>query len=253
MALNTHQENSMLKYSGLSLLLPAVCLLAWSSSVKQAPITQEELVRRTQELFDSVAPGNAAPFKKYFAEDAVFFDEKGRSMDKAALVKDIQPMPKGYSGTIKVVRPKSHIEGDVAILSYDLDETETIFGQNLTARYHETDTWVRRGGQWQIVAGQVLRYYEDPAVGKADTSKFPNYIGTYQLGPERTMTVTAEDGHLYATRNGRPREELIPEASDIFFRKGVEGRVLFGQDDGGKVDKLIDRRNNEDVVWTKVK
>jgi hypothetical protein len=39
-------------------------------------------------------------------------------MDKAALVKDVQPPPK-YSGTIKLVRPKSHIEGNVAILSYD--------------------------------------------------------------------------------------------------------------------------------------
>jgi hypothetical protein len=173
--------------------------------------------------------------------------------DKTARVKDIQGMPKGYSGTIKLVRPKSHIDGDVAILSYDLDETETIFGQQMTARYHETDTWMRRGSKWEIVAGQVLRYYEDPAVGKADTNKFPSYVGTYKLGPERTMTITAEDGHLYEARNGRQQEELIPEASDIFFRKGVEGRTLFGHGDDGKVTTLIDRRNNEDVVWTKAK
>jgi hypothetical protein len=226
---------------------------ALHSLANEPTITQDELVRRTQELFDAVAPGNAEPFKRYFADDAMFFDEKGRDMDKAALVKDIQPMPKGYSGTIKLVRPKSHIESNVAILSYDLDETETIFGQNLTARYHETDTWMRRGGKWQIVAGQVLRYYEDPAPGKADTSKFPSYAETYKLGPERTMTISVEDGHLYATRNGRPREELIPEASDIFFRKGVEGRMLFGHGDDAKVISLIDRRNNEDVVWTKAK
>lgn len=235
------------------LFLAATSAVAWRGAADEPTITQDELVRRTQELFDSVAPGNAEPFKKYFAEDAMFFDEKGRSMDKAALVKDVQPLPKGYSGTIKLVRPKSHIEGNVAILSYDLDETETIFGQNMTARYHETDTWMRRGGKWQIVAGQVMRYYEDPAPGKADTSKFQAYMGTYQLGPERTMTITSEDGYLYSQRNSRPREELVPEASDIFFRKGVEGRVLFGVGDGGKVDKLIDRRNNEDVVWTKVK
>ena len=67
------------------------------------------------------------------------------------------------------------------------------------------------------------------------------------------MTVTAEDGHLYSQRNSRSKEELIPEASDIFFRKGVEGRILFGLGNNGKVEKLIDRRNNEDVVWTKVK
>jgi len=237
----------------VALFLAATSAVALRGVADEPTITQDELVRRTQELFDAIVPGNPEPFKKYFADDAMFFDEKGRNMDKAALVKDIQPMPKGYSGTIKLVRPKSHVEGDVAILSYDLDETETIFGQNLTARYHETDTWMRRGGKWQIVAGQVLRYYEDPAPGKADTSKFPSYLGIYRLGPERTMTVTAENGHLYATRNGRPREELIPEASDIFFRKGVEGRILFGYGDDGNVTTLIDRRNNEDVVWTKAK
>jgi ketosteroid isomerase-like protein len=246
-------EGIMTKKILAIMLLAGGAAFALHSLADEPTITQDELVRRSQELFDSVAPGNAEPFKRYFAEDAMFFDEKGRSMDKAALVKDIQPMPKGYSGTIKLVRPKSHIEGDVAILSYDLDETETIFGQNMTARYHETDTWMRRGSKWQIVAGQVLRYYEDPAVGKADVSKFKDYVGTYRLGPERTMTISTEDGHLYATRSGRPREELIPEASDIFFRKGVEGRTLFGHGDDGKVITLIDRRNNEDVVWTKAK
>jgi hypothetical protein len=65
-------------------------------------------------------------------------------MDKAALVADITPMPDGYSGTIKVVNAKSRIYADTAVLSYDLNETETIFGQNLTARYHTTDTWLRR-------------------------------------------------------------------------------------------------------------
>jgi hypothetical protein len=72
-------------------------------------------------------------------------------MNKAALVAAITPLPNGYSGSIKVVNAKSHIERNVAILSYDMDETEIVFGQNMTARYHETDTWMRRHGQWQIV------------------------------------------------------------------------------------------------------
>jgi uncharacterized protein DUF4440/uncharacterized protein DUF3471 len=218
----------------------------------QGTITQEELVRNTQELFDAVAAGNQAPFKKYYADDALFSDEKGRNMDKEALVKDVQPLPAGFSGTIKIVRPQSRIVGDTAILSYDLDETETVFGQNLTARYHEIDTWMRRGGKWQIIATQAHRYYEDPAPGKADTSKFPGYVGTYALSPERTLTIAAEGGHLYEQRKGRDREELIPEASDIFFRKGVEGRTLFGYGEDGKVTRLIDRRNNEDIVWKKI-
>ncbi len=223
---------------------------AWN---RPEAITQEELVRHTQEIMDAVALGNPEPFKKYFADDVMFSDEKGRNMDKPALVKDIAPLPPGYSGTIKVVRPQSRIVGNTAILSYDLDEIEIVFGQKLTARYHEIDTWMNRAGKWQIIATQVHRYYEDPAPGKADTSKFPSYAGTYELSPERTLSITAEDGHLYEQRKGRLREELIPEASDIFFRKGVEGRTLFGLDADGKVATLIDRRNNEDIIWKKSK
>jgi ketosteroid isomerase-like protein len=214
-------------------------------------ITQDELVRRTQELVDSVAAGDKTPWKKYFAEDCLFFDEKGRTMNKAALVADITGLPAGYSGSIKVAKAQSHIEGNVAVLSYDLDETEVIFGQSMTARYHETDTWLRRNGQWQIVAGQVLRYYEDPAPGMVDTAKFTEYLGTYELAPGNTLTISSEGSLLYRQRGNRPRELLIPEATDIFFRKEVEGRILFRHGDDGKVDALIDRRNNEDVIWKK--
>lgn len=215
-----------------------------------AAITQEELVRRTQELFDAVVPGNKEPWQKYFAEDCIFADEKGRSLNKTQLVADIAPLPKGYSGTIKIVKPKSVIHGDTAILSYDLDETETIFGQKLTARYHVTDTWLQRNGVWQIVSSQAMRYYEDPAVARIEPKKFADFNGTYELAPGQTRRVFSEGENLYVERNGKS-EQLLPEGSEIFFRKGVEGRILFRYADG-KVDALIDRRNNEDVVWRRV-
>lgn len=219
---------------------------------KQAAITQGDLVRNTQEVLDGVAAGDQTPWQKYFADDCMYFDEKGRGMDKAALIKDVTPLPAGYSGSIKLVNPKSNIQGDTAILSYDLDETETIFGQDLTARYHGTDTWMYRNGRWQIVAGQMFRYYEDPAPGRADLKMYGEYVGSYELAPGVTQTISVRDGKLYAQRGDRPNDELVPESSDIFFRKGVEGRRLFRRAANGKVDAMIDRRNNEDVVWKKV-
>jgi len=75
----------------------------------------------------------------------MYHDEKGRSLDKAKLVADIASLPKGYSGSIKVRDAQSRMTNDTAILTYDLDETN-IFGQELHARYHETDTWLRRPG-----------------------------------------------------------------------------------------------------------
>jgi hypothetical protein len=216
----------------------------------KASITPNELVRRTQELYDAVGLGNQAPWKKYFSDDCIYSDEKGRTFDKAKLIADIAPLPNGYSGTIKIENPQTRIVSDTAVLNYDLNETETIFEQNLHARYHVTDTWLRRNNQWQIVASQSMRYYEDPTVGNIDNRKIDNYVGIYELVPGQTRTVTCEGSKLLVSRNGK-REELFPEACDIFFRKGVEGRILFRTDDTGKVDALIDRRNNEDVIWRK--
>jgi hypothetical protein len=218
----------------------------------EVPITQEELVRRSQELYDAVVPGNQAPWKKYFADDSIFADEKGRILDKTKLVADITPLPAGYSGTIKIENVQSRIINDTAVLSYDLNEIETIFGQHLTARYHTTDTWLRRNGEWQIIASQAHRYYEDPAMGKADPKKFPDFIGSYELAPGQTRTITAESGQLFVERKGK-KEQLLPETSEIFFRKDVEGRILFRRDANAKVDALVDRRNNEDVIWRKTK
>jgi uncharacterized protein DUF4440/uncharacterized protein DUF3471 len=244
---------------------PVLALIFATTLVHAAdvPITQDELVLRTQELCDAIVPGNQAPWKKYFADDCIFSDEKGRAMDKAKLVADITPMPAGYSGAIKIANVQSRIIGDTAVLSYDLNETETIFGQNLTARYHTTDTWLRRNGEWKIIASQAHRYYEDPAVAapsqllnsQRSTSSF---VGTYELAPGQARTVTVEGDKLYVERKGKKeqlnkKEQLFPETSEIFFRKGVEGRILFGYDANGKVESLIDRRNNEDVIWRKAK
>ena len=222
-----------------------------SAAERGAAITEAELVRRTQELYDAVVPGNQAPWKKYFADDSIFSDEKGRTMDKPKLVADITPMAAGYSGAIKIEQVQSRIYNNVAILSYDANEKETIFGQDLSARYHVTDTWLRRDGNWQIIASQAHRYYEDPAVGKTDSKKFLDFIGGYELAPGQIRTVIAEGDSLFVERSGK-KDQLFPEASELFFRKGIEGRILFRYDKNGKVDALIDRRNNEDVVWRKL-
>ncbi len=237
--------------SFLFLLITGYLSLVTSVIAAEPAITEAELVRRTQELYDSLVSGNQEPWKKYFADDCTFSDEKGRTFDKTKLVADITPLPKGYSGTIKIEKVISRIIGDTAVLSYDANETETIFGQKLHARYHITDTWLRRNENWQIIASQAHRYYEDPAIGQADEKKFRNYVGRYELAPGQIRAVTADDGNLFVERNGK-KEELLTESSDLFFRKGVEGRILFRYDAHGKVDALIDRRNNEDVVWKKV-
>src|SRR5437879_505883 len=53
----------------LAMVTVAIVFAAATSRVhSDEKITQDELVRRTQELSDAVAPGNKEPWKKYFAD-----------------------------------------------------------------------------------------------------------------------------------------------------------------------------------------
>lgn len=229
-------------------VLVLACLRGWPA---EAPaITEDELVRRTQELLDAYAPGDRRPFRLYIAEDAMFFDDT--DMDKKALLDSIRPLPSGYSGSIRMEHAKARFAPGIAVLAFDAIETETVFGRVLHARYHMTDTWLFRHGQWQIVAGESLRYYEDPAAGTVPTKILDDYLGNYQLAPGVVLTITRTGNQLYAQRGSQKPYILLPESEDLFFRPGVEGRKLFHRDASNHVDMLIDRRNNEDLLWRKV-
>ena len=97
------------------LMLIGFLSLATVVCAADVPITQDELVRRTQELYDSLVSGDQAPWKKHFADDCMFADEKGRFFDKPKLIADITPLPPGYSGTIKIQNAHSRIIGNTAV------------------------------------------------------------------------------------------------------------------------------------------
>ena len=57
--------------------LLSLCFTSAISTAKDSDtIMQDELVRRTQELFDAVAIGDQGPWKQYYADDALYFDRR---------------------------------------------------------------------------------------------------------------------------------------------------------------------------------
>jgi hypothetical protein len=241
-----------------SLLALAVTLVSTASAMFAGAVAADskaigdELVRRTQEMFDAVAGGNPVPWSKNLASDAIYFDENGKSMDKAAMLATLKPLPNGYSGKIKVAHVVSRILPEVAILSYDLNETEVVFGQKLYARYHGTDTWLLRNSAWQIVAGQMFRFYGDPARVSLPAAKLSDYCGDYELAPGVLRAVICAGNKLLLKNKSGRTDQLLAECPDLFFRPGIEGRILFRRNQSGTVDSLIDRRNNEDLIWKKI-
>jgi Domain of unknown function (DUF4440) len=234
--------------------LPGLVLLALLPTARPTFSNQagvaEELKRATQELMSAVAPGDWAVWDKYLDDSLLYTSEDGRTLTKAQLKDEMKPLPPGFSGSIELERADVRQYGDTAVVSHDELEREEVFGQKLVSHYHITDTWIRRGGKWRLVASQVLVRLQDPAPAVVDPKVFDAYVGRYDLSPSVAFTVTREEDKLFGERTGRGKQPLIPETETVFFTPGApRSRKLFVRDAAGRVLRMIDRRDGRDLVW----
>jgi len=215
--------------------------------------TVEQLKRATQELLDAIAPGDLEVWRKYLAEGCIYTDEEGNVKTKQDLLKELKPLPKGYIGSIKMGEPKVMAQENVIVLSHRDREELELYGQKLITWFHSTDTWAKsQDGQWRLVATQVMAIPNERKPIAVGPKKLDEYIGQYQLAPDVIYTVTREGDKLFGQRTGRAKEELLPLYVDTFYRKGAwRGEKVFERDAKGRVVRLLDRRENNDLVWKK--
>jgi hypothetical protein len=240
-----------------------VSVLAVLKSTVQAKSAQrvssaeivEKLKRATQEMLDAVARGDKAVWDRYLAEGSIYADEEGRVLTKDELLKELRPLPAGYQGTIKVGETKSLVQENVVVLSHVDHEELVLYGQKLLTNFLTTQTWAKqKDGEWRVVSTQVMALPNERKPAAIDLKNLDSYVGQYELAPEVTYTITREGDALFGQRSGRAKEELLPLCVDIFYRKGSwRGEKVFQRDGQGRVIALLDRRENNDLVWKKIK
>jgi hypothetical protein len=78
--------------------------------------------------------------------------------------------------------------------------------------------------------------------------------GQYELTTGVIYNITIEGTKLMGQRTGRDKEELLPADVSTFFRKGtIRGEKVFVRDASGRVTAMLDRRENNDLSWKKIK
>jgi ketosteroid isomerase-like protein len=248
--------------AALGLLLSSLDFQNMSAAQDIQTGVVEQLKKATQELLDAVAPGQTAVWQKYLAEDCVYTDEEGNIKTKEDLLKELRPLPQGYVGSIKMGEPRVVIRDAVIVLTHRDREELTLYGQKLITWFHSTDTWAKQpDGQWKLAALHVTVIPNerkpmalDPKTAARTPQKLDAYVGQYQTSPEASYLITREGDKLFGQRKGRDKEELLPLYADVFYRKGVwRGEKVFERDAKGKVVRMLDRRDNNDLVWEKVK
>ena len=87
-----------------------------------------------------------------------------------------------------------------------------------------------------------------------DPKLYQSLVGTYELSTGVTYTITLEGKKVIGQRSGRAKEELVAADDNTFFRKGtIRGEKVFARDQSGRVTAMLDRRENNDLLWKKIK
>jgi ketosteroid isomerase-like protein len=234
--------------------LIVAALLTLASVPAHAETTSDILRRQTQELFDAVTNGDTKVWEKYLDADLAYLDENGILTGHKDTVGQIQPLPKGISGDIKVVNWVDHDFGDTHVTSFDADEHEDFHGQKLHALYRSIGTWRKTADGWKLTSMQTIAAQQDPPAVTLPPAALAEYSGEYEAGPDLHITIALANGELTSSSNGGKPAPLKVELKDVLFTPGQPRvRKIFVRDAQGHVTGYLNRREGRDVVVRKVK
>jgi hypothetical protein len=233
----------------------AVGVFAASAGIANEALAQApgDLEHITQALADALAPGRADVWEHWTHPDFVLTDENGTRLERKQFLSGMRPLPPGASGTIKIVDFAVRGVGDTQVTTYVQDEFERIHGEDLHARYRQTDTWMRTALGWRLLASQIIALRTDPPAVELPANLWEEYVGHYRLPDGLTLEISW-DGKSASIRKGPAgAHPLKAELADLLFIPGDPRiRYLIQRGIDGRVSGLIQRRESWDIVWERL-
>ncbi len=219
-----------------------------SSSTEETSLAREltRIARERILLFDK---GDTALWSPYVADGYVIATPSGALQTKQQVMQGFRPPLAGYRDVFSFEDVHVRRDGDVAVMSYVIDEYEFWDAQRYNIpKLRKTDTYILRDGRWLIVASQEGFIPAVPKAVKLDPAIYDAYVGRYQLMRSLTYAVTRNADTLMMQEIGQPgKRALIPESETTFFSTGESGRIVFVKGPNGRVTHLIIRDNNYDI------
>ena len=235
-------------------VLYALPVMLVASSAYAATPDTAWFQQQTQALYDGVTSGDPKPWDEDIAADCIYTSEDGTTQSKAEVVKSIVPLPKGFSGGIKVMEFQLREAAGAVVTHYINDEWEDVFGQHLHTKYVNTDTWALRTGRWQIVAthATVVPRDEDPV--PVSPKAFAAVVGSYSFDPagKRVYKVFIRAGKLFGGKDEQSATELIPLSPLVYFQAGSIHTMIFVADAKGRVTELREIHKYNDLAYKRL-
>ena len=197
---------------------------AWKAQA-DAPITPQaqQIIEFMRERRHSFERGDASAWGMHVAERCVLIEAGGRVLSKAQRMAEIRPVAGteafvGYTFSAVVSDIRATDFGDTIILTY---------------RENDTETYTRLKGEWQLIAWTENSLPAAPPTVKLNPQLYDKYVGTYEVNPKATFTVTRDGNRLMGRYAGEEKFELLPASKSNFFTHGDSAvYAFFGIDQG---------------------
>jgi hypothetical protein len=208
----------------------------------------------TQALVDAYATGDRGVWGRVLDRDCTITTEDGEVQNRSQFLDQLHPLPSGFTGSIRVRDLTVREVGTAAVVHYWMDETETIFGQQLKTLYVDTDVYRRADQSWKMVAAQTTVVPRDMDPIQVDTSGWPALVGDYRLSAAATSRyrVFMRDGALYAGKDAKTATLLIPLAPQVFHQKGSIHIMVFVKDKAGAVTEVRELHKYNEVRMQRI-
>jgi CubicO group peptidase (beta-lactamase class C family) len=164
-----------------------------------------------------------------------------------------QPLAPAMKSLLTVRRetPAPHLEIALGWFVTKLgDGREIIWHNGGTGGYRSYLGYDRKNGTGVVVLSNMYtdegvddigRHLLDPATPvltppqgrrkiSVDPATLDRYIGVYELAPKFVITITREDGQLFAQATGQAKLEIYPESQNRFFYEIVDAQITFESD-----------------------
>lgn len=239
-----------------SLLAIAVCAPAALTQTSDAPRRSEDslqvkrVIQFTRDRKHAVERGDASAWGEHVAESCSFVEAGGRRSTKAQFSHFEQFV--GYKFYVELSDVRASNFGETIVITYHEKDIRDFGVQRSIGNYIDTDTYAKVNGDWQLVLFTENLLPLEPSIGKLDPRLYDKYVGTYEVNPQATFTVTREGSRLFGQYAQDDKFELLPASKSRFFSRGDKSaQYTFVWDRSGRVVEHVYRAEGVEIRYKK--
>ncbi|HJQ70913.1 MAG TPA: DUF4440 domain-containing protein [Blastocatellia bacterium] len=221
---------------------------------KKAYVDEQQLKEISQKRVDAESSRDLDYLSRIFANELSIASTEGRVSSKEVTLGNMKRTSESIKRSFRLDQVRVRVVGDTGVVTGIKNIVRHVGNQEERSKVRFTDTYVRREGNWLLLASHSSRIPPERQAAKVDTRVYDAYVGEYELAPGLVFTVTRESDKLLTQTSGLPDKiELLPESETTFFYRGANGSVIFHKDTTGKVTHMLLKDQGQELRAKRIK